>query len=458
MTISTTRAGRGVVASVAVVLLVVVPARAADRLPSFADVLARAEPAVVNVSTVARQTGEEGQPETMQDLLRRFFGEPPAAGRSLGSGFIISADGDIVTNNHVVKGAEKIRVRMATEEEFDAKLLGSDDKTDIALLRIKAPRPLPTLPLGDSEALKVGDWVLAIGNPFGLTQTATAGIVSAKGRFLGAGPYDDFIQTDASINPGNSGGPLVDQDGRVVGINAAIVSPAGGNVGIGFAVPIALARWVVDQIREHGGVVRGWMGVAVQAVTPELARSFGLHGAEGALVADVVPGGPAAKAGIARGDVIVRWGDRPVQRSRDLPFMVALTPPGTRVPVTVLRDGKERTVDVAVERMPAESSRESRPTRRAGDLGGWGLAVEALGSDDARRLGLKPGTGVIVTHVADGSPAEDVGLEPGDVIVEANRRPVHSPTDLGRALAASPRRALLLVRRNGAALFIEMER
>ena len=457
MTISTAAAGRGVVALLAAASLFGAPAAAADRLPSFADVLARVEPAVVNIATVARAS-EEGEPETMQDFLHRFFGEPPAVNRSLGSGFIISPDGDIVTNNHVVKGAEKIRVRMATEEELDAKVVGSDDKTDIAVLHVKAPRPLPTLPFGDSEALKVGDWVVAIGNPFGLTQTATAGIVSAKGRFLGAGPYDDFIQTDASINPGNSGGPLVDQDGRVVGINAAIVSPAGGNVGIGFAVPIALARWVVDQIREHGAVVRGWVGVAIQAVTPDLARSFGLHGAEGALVADVTSGGPAAKAGIARGDVIVRWGDRRVQHSRELPLMVALTAPGTRVPVIIMREGQERTVDVTVERMPAEGRRESRAAPPAGSLEAWGLAVAPLGPDEARRLGLKPGTGVVVTDVADGSPADEAGLEPGDVIVEANRRAVHSVADLERALAAGRQRTLLLVRRNSASLFIEMER
>ena len=217
-------------------------------------------------------------------------------------------------------------------------------------------------------------------------------------------------------------------------------------------------RWVVDQIREHGSVVRGWMGVAVQSVTPDLARSFGLHGAEGALVADVTPGGPASKTGIARGDVIVRWGDRRVQHSRELPLMVALTPPGTRVPVAVVREGRERTVDVTVDRMPAEERRESRAPSRGGSLEAWGLAVAALWRDDARRLGVKPGSGVIVTDVAEGSPADEAGVEPGDVVVEVNRRAVRSPADLGRALAASPRRALLLVRRNEASVFIEMER
>jgi len=435
------------------------PHRAAAREPlsSFADVLDRAEPAVVNIATVGRAE-EAGEQETMQDFLHRFFGEGPRVQRSLGSGFIISPDGEIVTNNHVVQGAAKIRVRMANEEELEARVVGSDSKTDVALLRVKAPRPLPTLPFGDSDAVKVGDWVLAIGNPFGLTQTATAGIVSAKGRFLGEGPYDDFIQTDASINPGNSGGPLIDQEGRVIGINAAIVSPAGGNVGIGFAVPINLVRWVIDQLRAHGVVVRGWIGVAIQSVTPDLARSLGLAAAEGALVADVTAGGPAAKAGIARGDVIERWGEHAIRHSRELPLLVAGTAPGTRVAVTLVRDGRQRTVDVTVAKMPPQPPREGRTAPSPRGAEAWGLSVETLGPRDARRLGLEPGSGVRVVDVEDGSPADEAELEPDDVIVEANRRPVRSPADLGRALAASPGRALLRVRRGSASLFVEMTR
>jgi len=443
--------------SVLVLLLCATPSDAREVLPSFAPVLERAEPAVVNVATVARGAAGQGEPETMQEFLRRFFGEvPPERRQGLGSGFIISPEGEIVTNNHVVEGADKIRVRLASEEELDARVIGRDDKTDVALLRVQASHPLPTLPLGDSDTVKVGDWVLAIGNPFGLAQTATAGIVSAKGRFLGAGPYDDFIQTDASINPGNSGGPLIDQEGRVVGINAAIVSPAGGNVGIGFAVPANLARWVVEQLRAHGKVVRGWVGVGVQAVTPELAHSFGLETARGSLVADVTQGGPAAKAGIKRGDVIVRWGDHEVRQSRELPMLVASTPPGARVPVAIVRDGHERVLEVTVAELPAPQA------RAAGEPGGgsaaaWGLAVEPLPPAAARRLGLEPGRGVVVIEIAEGSPAEEAGVEPDDVILEANRRPIKSPADLERALAGGSR-ALLHVRRGAASLFIELRR
>jgi serine protease Do len=440
----------------ALILLVPGPIAARDPLPSFADVLARAEPAVVNIATVAKASEEDGEPETMQDLLRRYFGEAPRARRSLGSGFIISAEGDIVTNNHVVQGAERIRVRVASGEELDARVVGADETTDIALVHVKAPAALPTLAFGDSDALQVGDWVLAIGNPFGLSQTATAGIVSAKGRFLGAGPYDDFIQTDASINPGNSGGPLIDQQGRVIGINAAIVAPAGGNVGIGFAVPANLARWVIDQLRAHGTVVRGWIGVAIQPVTPELARSFGLEKPTGGLVADVTAGSPAAKAGIQRGDVIVTWGDHEVKESRELPTAVAGTSPGTQVPVGIVRNGRRQTLQVTVGKMPASAKQSERTEPEDKGFAAWGLSVRALPASEARRLGIK--AGALVEDVAEGSPADDAGIEPGDVIIEANRRPVGSPADLRHALAANRDHALLRLRRGSASLFVELTR
>ncbi|MFN8545663.1 MAG: Do family serine endopeptidase [Candidatus Binatia bacterium] len=431
-------------------------ARARDPLPSFAPVLRDAEPAVVNIATIGRDD-EEGEPETMQDLLHRFYGEPRVA-RSLGSGFVISDDGEIVTNHHVVAGADRIRVRLANDEELDARLIGADDRTDIALLRVSAGRPLPTLPLGDSDALEVGDWVLAIGNPFGLSQTATVGIVSAKGRFLGAGPYDDFIQTDASINPGNSGGPLLDLEGRVVGINAAIVSPAGGSVGIGFAVPIKLATWVIGQLREHGRVVRGSIGIAIQPVTPELARSFGLRAAEGALVADVTEGAPAQRGGIRRGDVIVRWADRAIRRARDLPVLVAGTTPGSKVVVDLLRDGQQRSVEVVVGELQAGVEPPVQ-RRRVGEGGleEWGLVVRPLDEAEARRRGFRAG-GLVVVDIDEASPAEDAGLEPGDVIVQANRQAVRTLAELRKALGVRPHHALLLVRRGTASIYVELDR
>jgi len=334
-----------------VAVLLLTPAAAREPLASFAPLVDAAAPAVVNITTELRPRPRTGEPDTMQDFLRRFFERPEPRG-GLGSGFIVSADGDILTNRHVVANADRVRVQLSTDETLDARIIGTDEMTDVALVHVKAPRPLPTLPLGDSESVRVGDWVLAIGNPFGLQRTATAGIVSAKGRFLGAGPYDDFIQTDAPINPGNSGGPLIDQSGQVVGINAVIVAPAGGNVGIGFAIPIALVRWVADQLRAHGEVVRGYIGVSVQDVTPELAQSFHLGKAQGALVAQVERGGPGDDAGLKQGDVVVRWADHPIESSHDLPRLVASTAPGTRAPVEVVRDGQHRTLKVEVERMP----------------------------------------------------------------------------------------------------------
>ncbi len=342
---------RRIVGTVAVALLAGRIASAREPLASFAPLVDAAAPAVVNITTQMRPRPETGAPENMQEFLRRFFERPEPRG-GLGSGFIVTADGDILTNRHVVANADRVRVQLSTEETFDARIIGTDEMTDVALIHVKAPRPLPTLSLGDSESLRVGDWVLAIGNPFGLQRTATAGIVSAKGRFLGAGPYDDFIQTDAPINPGNSGGPLIDQTGKVVGINAVIVAPSGGNVGIGFAIPIALVRWVSDQLHAHGEVVRGYVGVSVQSVTPELARSFHLAEPHGALVAEVEKGSPGAQAGVQRGDVIVRWGDQTIDSSHDLPRIVAATPPGARVPLEIVRNGQRRTLTVRVEKMP----------------------------------------------------------------------------------------------------------
>jgi serine protease Do len=346
-------------------ILLTAAAAAARPIASLAPVIAGAEPAVVNVtSSIGVRTRDQAPPDTMEELLRRFFEGQPGPREGLGSGFVLSPDGEIVTNVHVVAGAEKVEVRFSSGETLEARVVGLDDKTDVALLRVKPRRPLAALPLGDSRSLAVGDWVIAIGNPFGLDHTATLGIVSAKGRFIGAGPYDDFIQTDAAINPGNSGGPLLDQDGRVVGVSAAIVSPGGGgNVGIGFAIPIDLARWVVEQLRENGRVVRGWLGVTVQPVTPELAQAFRLEDAQGALVAEVMPGSPAARGGIRQGDVIVRFADDAIESSRELPSDVATTAPGTTVPVVVLRDGRERRVDVTVREAPREAPARAR--RRA---------------------------------------------------------------------------------------------
>jgi serine protease Do len=408
---------------------------------------------VVNIATAMRTEDTDDEPDTLQEILRRFFGDLPRVRRSLGSGFVITPEGEIITNDHVIEGTDKLRVRLASKEELDAKVVGTDEQTDLALLRVRAPRPLETLPLGDSDALEVGARVLALGNLFGLTQTASAGIVGAKGRLLGAGPSDDFIQTDTVITAANSGGPLIDEEGRVVGVNTAVAGAGGGSAGGGFAVPINLARWVVDQLRQHGRVVRGWIGVTVQPVTPELARSFHLTAAEGALVADVVDTSPAATAGIKRGDVIVRWGDQPIQHSRDLPMMVAATTPKSRLPVTLRRDGKERTLDVEVAELPTAPARNPSPA----ETEEWGLAVEPLPPGEARRMGLSPGVGVLVVDVAEGSPADDAELEPGDVVLQVDRRHVGSAPEFWKALAGRAH-ALLLVRRGNESLYVELAR
>ena len=335
-------------------------AKLPEALALWVELAKVVKPAVANVSTTQRE--QRSGPE---EFFRRYFGEPrpgrpgPRERQSLGSGFIASVDGYVVTNFHVVRGASEIVVRLADHSEHKARLVGSDPKTDIALLKIEA-RNLATLPFGDSDRLQVGEPVMAIGNPFGLEQTVTTGIVSAKERFIGAGPYDDFIQTDTSINPGNSGGPLVDARGALVGINSAIFSQSGGSIGIGFAIPVNIAKDVLPQLRESGRVTRGYLGVAVVPVSPEVSRSLGLSSQRGGVVADVVPRSPAAAAGIREGDVIVSYQNAPIQGPSELTRRVGGTPPGTKVDLKIAGSGGERTVSVTLGRLADEPSSDDR--------------------------------------------------------------------------------------------------
>jgi serine protease Do len=415
--------------------------------PIVADWVSIAEavkPAVVNVAPQLRGAPGRGLPQ---------MGRAPQGLRA--SGVIITPDGYALTNNHVVDGATAVRVRLADDREFDAKIVGRDPQTDLALLKIDATG-LPVIPLGDSSKLRVGEPVMAVGNPFGLEQTVTTGIVSATGRVLGEGAYDDFIQTDASINPGNSGGPLINARGEVVGINSAIFSRTGGSIGIGFAVPVNLAKFVVPQLAESGQVVRGWLGVTAQPLTPDLAAGLGVPKSEGALISQVWDGSPAAAAGLKRGDVIVEIDGRKIGRTTELSLLVAATPVGKDVTVAVLREGKPLTVRAKVARreLPAQlasTMAQTEPAPRAR----LGVAVEPVTPELAGQLGVTA-TGVVVRQVAEGSPAAEAGLRPGDIITEANRQPVKNPDDLRRAVdgvqPGTP--LLLLVRREGAVSYL----
>jgi serine protease Do len=428
-------------------------------VPSFADIVKDVIPSVVNISTthtVKRPEipgGRSGDP--MEEFMRRFFDQMPKSykERSLGSGVIVSADGEILTNDHVVGAAENVEVVLENQKRFKAKVVGRDKKTDIALLHIEAGNSLPAAKLAKGDDVRVGDWVIAIGNPFGLGETVTAGIVSAKGRAIGAGPYDDFIQTDASINPGNSGGPLLNTRGEVVGINSAIYSQSGGNIGIGFAIPIEMAARIADSLRSQGKVVRGWLGVAIQDVTPELAKAIGLEKATGALVADVVKDGPAEKAGVRRGDVIVGYQGKDIGTSRDLPIRVADTPVGTKADLKIIREGEARTITAEIGELKDRDS----TTEVAKAPPRLGLHVDKLTPQVAERLGIPPETkGIVVTSVDPGSPADDAEMRAGDVIREVDRKPVDSPEGFEKAVAArkAGKPVLLLVQRGDSTLFI----
>jgi serine protease Do len=439
-------------------------------LPDFVNLAKKLKPIVVNISTtqVSEGRGSQefsspfggGEDDPFNDFWKRFFGGPAPRGpqrqRSLGSGFIIDGDGSILTNNHVVENASKIVVKLSgDEQDYEAKVVGRDPKTDIAVIKINVQTGLPAANFGDSDRLEVGEWVMAIGNPFGLDGTVTSGIVSAKGRHnITQGPYDNFIQTDASINPGNSGGPLINLRGEVIGINTAIFSRTGGNIGIGFAIPINLVKELLPQLRGKGRVTRGFLGVLIQKVTPEIAESLGMDKGYGALVANVSKDGPADKAGVKVGDVIVEFDGSPVKDSGDLPIIVARTLVDKKVRMKVLRDRKEILLNVAVGELKEEEIVASVPEK--GELG---MTVQRLTPQMAESLGLEKAEGVVVTAVEQGGVADEAGIRRGDVIMEVDRKAIKSLDEYKKAVAAvrKGRGVLFLVRRGESTLFLALK-
>jgi serine protease Do len=436
---------------------------APSTLPDFTSLAKRLGPAVVNISTTqVRRTAEQaptpfGDNDPFSQFMERFFGgqipRGPQRQSGLGSGFVIDPDGTILTNYHVVDGAQKIIVKLSDGRSFDAKVLGKDQKSDIAIIKISAGQDLPAATLGDSDRLEVGEWVMAIGNPFGLDHTVTSGIVSAKGRHIGAGPYEDFIQTDASINPGNSGGPLINLRGEVVGINTAIFSQSGGNIGIGFAIPTNLVKELLPNLKDNGKVVRGYLGVTIQKVTPEIAESLGMKQSSGALVADVAKAGPAERAGIKTGDVIVEFNGKQIKDSGELPLQAARTAPGKQAQLKILRNGKELTLPLTVGEL---KDREVVAATENGDLG---LAVQPVNPSMAAELGLERTEGLVITSIKPGSVADEAGLQRGDVIAEINRQPMRNLSDYNRAVEKTEKgkSVLFLVRRGEGSLFLALK-
>ena len=450
------------------------------QLPSLNPLVERVLPAVVSITArlngdaaaTASPSADESNPSTpFDDLLRRFFenrGMPnPGSGSghevvALGSGFIIDPSGYVVTNNHVVGNSEKITVMFQDNSRHQAKVVGRDEKTDIALLKIDGSDKLPFVTWGDSGEAKVGDWVVAVGNPFALGGTVTAGIISALGRNINEGPYDDFIQLDAPINRGNSGGPTFNLSGEIIGINTAIYSPSGGSVGIGFAVPSNTAKSVVAQLKENGHVTRGWLGVAIQGISPAIAKSLGMNPDEttGALVATVTPNSPAAKAGLKPGDVIVSASGKPIKSVHDLPRLVASMPPGQQLELNVRRGGKDMTVAATTGEMPQEQQTASAATgseEKSPSATSLGLQLAAIDQSSRREFRIpKDVEGVVVTKVASDSPAAALGIEPGDVIMSVDQKPVKTPREAADELkqASANGNILLLLNRHGTTQFV----
>ncbi len=443
---------------------------------SFADLVERVSPAVVSVTAEELATDDEtGLPDNIPDPFRELFkqfnqGRPvpqPHKAVSMGSGFIIDKSGLIVTNNHVIDGSKKIKVKLPDGRSFDAKLIGSDAATDVALLKVTPDKPLPTVEFGNDRQLRVGDWVVAVGNPFGLSNTVTAGIVSSIGRDLGGAdqPYTDFIQIDAPINRGNSGGPTFDLRGQVVGMNSMIFSPSGGSVGIGFAIPASTIRETVAQLESHGRVARGWLGVQIQSVTPEMATSLGIAEPKGAIVASIIPDSPAAKAGLRQGDVITAINGKRVEDSHDLTRRVASLSAGKMASFAVNRDGSSRTVEVTIAQKKEDqiaAAAQVAPGAPGATGQAMGLGLAAVTPDVRRTYNLDASVqGVLITKVDPESDAADKGLQPGEVLISVSNRTVHTPQDVEKSVAAAAssgrKSVLLLVAGDGGSRFIAVD-
>ena len=461
----------------ALALMAVSSAADAKTVPdSFADLAQELLPSVVNISTTQVIEGRAGMKlpklppgSPFEDFFKEFFehNQPEQRSRqatSLGSGFIVGAEGYVVTNNHVIQDAEEITVILHDNTRLKAELVGRDKRTDIAVLKVKPKSKLTAVKFGDSDSARVGDWVMAIGNPFGLGGTVTAGIISARGRDINAGPYDDFIQTDASINRGNSGGPMFNLKGRVIGINTAIFSPSGGSVGIGFAIPSSVAGPVIKQLVKHGQVRRGWLGVHIQAVTEEIAETLGLKEASGALVASVIPDGPAEKAKMKAGDIILKFDGREVSKMRRLPRMVADTEVGKSVDILVWRGNKKVTLKAKVEELgetPAEVAAKTPGSGKGSEstIDVLGLQLSSITAKLKSKYSLgKDLKGVVVTKVTESGPAAEKGIRPGDVIVEISQQEVTEPADIEKKVAeaekAGRKSVLLLLEGRGGLRFV----
>ena len=451
----------------------------------FGDLVARISPAVVNVST-RKDVAAEGQTDMpampqfppgspFEEFFKEFFDrdkqqqeQQPRRSFSLGSGFVIDASGFVVTNNHVIADADEITVIFSDESEYPAKLIGTDSKTDLALLKIERPEPFPHVDWANSDEVRVGDWMIAIGNPFGLGSTVTAGIVSARGRDLRAGPYDDFFQIDAPINRGNSGGPSFTLEGKVFGVNTAIFSPSGGSVGIGFAIPANLAKPVIDSLMRSGKVARGWLGVRIQSVSEEIAESLGLPETDGALVASVTPGGPAARSQIQAGDVILEFDGKGINRMRSLPRLVAETPIGKEAHVKLWRKGQQLDLTVVLGELPedeqiAELGQPQDAPAPSADakIEALGITIASLEKEQRSQFGLADtAKGVVITAVDAGSTAAEESLKPGDLIVEVGQEEVSSPPEVtakvNQAQQEGKKSILLLINRQGDLRFVAL--